>query len=103
MDTYQITSILKYREPATSTTFIGTYAGDKIPSSRKKKVQAYVVNTENANKSGKHWILIILKNNVGYYFDSYGQRPTNINTLNYLNKNSIKWTYNTIKLQEEYT
>lgn len=70
-----------------------------LPSQKPSHVQAYIVNTHNANQPGEHWVAMFFKGNSAYYFDSYGQPPLEKNILPFIEKHCRHWTYNTNPLQ----
>ena len=55
--------------------FIGVYPRDALPNVGKRPV-ALIANTDSRYEPGEHWIaIILLKDGVGEYFDSYGLPP----------------------------
>lgn len=74
MNSLQITRILS-SNPYTSKYFAGTFPSDQIPL---KHSYPYfiVVNTDAANKPGKHWVLIWMESaEKAEFFDSFARRP----------------------------
>lgn len=68
--------------------YYGTYPANLIP-----KIDTFpaslVVNMDNSNLPGSHWVAMFLPNeNTCYYFDSFGFEPSNKNITNFL-KNFI--------------
>jgi hypothetical protein len=66
----------------------------------------YIINLDGADvkdkktfKQGTHWVVLIIKNTVFYYFDSFGFRSP-ITIEEYCKKNKIKLYYNTIQFQK---
>jgi len=55
--------------------FIGVYASDKIPYNiiDKYNICYFIVNTDNSDGIGKHWIAIGKDKNDIYYYDTYGR------------------------------
>ena len=52
------------------------------------KNKYYIINLENSNQSGSHWVCLILNNKNAYYIDSFGIFPpeeveNRLNKLNY--------------------
>jgi hypothetical protein len=85
MNTQEISKLLS-SDPLTQTVFKGVYPVDKVPI---VDLGAYIVNTDESNLPGKHWVCIFkTKSNIEYY-DSYGLKPSQIfesilgNTFNY--------------------
>lgn len=98
MDTYTLQYLLDY-----STTLKHLHgivcAKDELEKEEDIK-RAYIVNTDNSDQPGKHWILIHFKNNIGFYYDSYGSsRPMKTEIVNFLNNNSRRWTRNNNRIQ----
>ena len=52
--------------------FRGVFAADKLPAAAKKRVNAYIVNTDPASKPGEHWLAIWTHHTTCEVFDSYG-------------------------------
>jgi hypothetical protein len=71
-----------------------------LPNKKPSHVQAYIVNTHNANQPGEHWVAIFFKENSAYYFDSYGLPPMEEHILPFIRKHSRQWTYSIYCLQE---
>jgi len=75
-------------------------AKDLLPIHRPANVKAYIVNTHNAKRPGEHWVAIFFyDNDTAVYFDSYGLPPYHNHILEFLDKNSKRWTMNTTLLQ----
>src|SRR6266571_4560668 len=57
--------------------FYGVYPKDLLPKSLfKKRPLAFVINTDNADEPGEHWVaLYIDENNIAEYLDSFGFPP----------------------------
>ena len=49
--------------------FNGVFSRYNLP---KLKNGAYVINLDNLENTGTHWIVIFMKNNEVIYFDSFG-------------------------------
>ena len=54
------------------------------------------VKIDNGSQGGTHWTCFIVKDNISYYFDSFGVQPDNI-LLNRLSKPII---YHNYKIQD---
>ena len=79
---------------------IGVFPKDRIRKPKKTKKCAYVLNTDPHHKQGQHWVAVYInKHKTGYYFDSYGQIPTEIEFTKFLRENTRHWIYNDIKVQ----
>ena len=97
MNTGQIENLLR-SDCKLSLTFDGVYASDRIPSMTGITTEL-VVNEDPSSKPGSHWVAIRIENQNAEYFDSYGRPPSVVNIVNFLNRNSKSWTFNTKELQ----
>ena len=59
--------------------FNGVYSGNNLP--KKIKKGAYVINLDEYENTGTHWIALFVKTNEAIYFDSFGieRLPNEIN------------------------
>ena len=83
--------------------FFGTYPKDLLPKALAKKA-GIVINTDNSNQPGEHWVAVFLRPN-GYaeYFDSFGMPPMHMEIIEFLdNISPLGWFYNTIGFQSIY-
>ena len=84
--------------------FKGTYPCDLVPISLNNEPQAFVVNTENSNSSGQHWIALITKQTKCWYFDSFGNELLNQDILRSLRKIGVKnYFFNCKQIQAVYS
>lgn len=82
--------------------FGGVLARDQLPI--RAQHRAYIVNLDQSSEPGSHWVAIYLSNNSpAEYFDSYGIPPVYREIKNFLDNNSIQWTYNSTCLQKYRT
>ncbi len=95
MDTVLVRRLLKSFK-----CFKGVYPLDLIPSMKKKTI-AIIVNTYPSDKPEEYWVSIIIsKDGIGEYFDSFGLPPLHAEFVKYLDKNCEKgWRFNPIPLQ----
>jgi len=72
---------------------------DELPNYFKLPI-GLIANTDPCSKPGQHWVGIFIdqKKN-GYYFDSFGFPPIHEDFVNFLNKHSKKWNYNSKRIQ----
>lgn len=88
-------SLWKYslKDKVLKKNFGGVFASDQLPR-RKNKNKSFIVNLDPHHKPGSHWIAINFKNNVCYYFCSYGTPPANKNILSFIKRNSksVEWS-----------
>ena len=70
--------------------FNGVYSGDNLPKITKKG--AYVINLDEYENTGTHWIALFVKTNEVIYFDSFGIEhiPKEINKFIGSNNKKIK-------------
>ena len=82
-DTFQLLKV-GTRDRHISKTFLGVYAGDRVPK-RRQIPCCYIINTDNSGEPGKHWIAIFEKSHTdlgqNISFDSYGSVPSQLNPL----------------------
>ena len=64
MSNLTIDEILKHNE-----NYIGTYSKDNVPIS--KNNESTIINLQNSDKNGSHWVSYKKINNKIFYFDSY--------------------------------
>lgn len=74
LSTDHLNSVLK-SNPTSKRFFIGTFPSCLIVRTRKKEF-GFITNTENHESGGLHWNGWFVRNNVIYFFDSYGRPPT---------------------------
>lgn len=78
--------------------FLGVFPLDRIPQLTSNC--SCVINTDPSNKPGQHWVSILVQNDFGFYFDSFGLPPLQKEFITSLNKHCVKgWTYNPTTLQ----
>ena len=53
------------------TGFNGVYSRNNLPRKKIKK-EAYVINLDEYENTGTHWIALVVKTNEVIYFDSFG-------------------------------
>ena len=79
--------------------FLGVFARDEIPKNINYPA-CFVMNTENRNKPGQHWLALHYDNKGKcYFFDSFGNPPKYHNLQTYIEKTSKTWTYNKRRVQ----
>ena len=65
--TFQIDNYLTKIE-----SYLGTFPLDRLPDLPNKFPKSIIINTDQSNKPGDHWIAIVLTEKHAYYFDSFG-------------------------------
>ena len=73
MDTFQLEVAIN-RDPVSAKMFGGVKAADRLPSSHSISDKFYIVNNQNSNLSGEHWVVLGL-GVVPEFFDSLGRAP----------------------------
>jgi hypothetical protein len=76
-------------DPLLAQYFGGVFASDRLP--KHAEHCAYIVNLDNADKPGSHWVAIFFspgKQSVDY-FDPYGLLPPNVHIVRFLKRNSM--------------
>ena len=74
----EIDAYYKGVESKLSKKYLGTFPKDVIPSKlAKRKHGAMIINMNNSNQGGSHWIAILLNKDNTIYFDSFGVVPSN--------------------------
>lgn len=98
MDTYELQYILDHSYSFNNIHSV-VCAKDEL-SKEENVADAYIVNTDNSNQPGKHWILLYFKDNTGFYYNSYGSSiPIQEEIVDFMNINSYKWTRNNNRIQ----
>ena len=69
MNTKQINKLFK-----NNLNYLGTFPKDLLQSSSKNKF-GLIINTDNSDMPGEHWVAIFKNNNKVEYFDSFGLPP----------------------------
>lgn len=83
MNTKEINTILRHIK-----SFLGAFPCDQLPKI-KKRPASLVVNTDDSNKPGEHWIAIYLPlDGSAEYFDSFGLPPLRNHILTFLYEQS---------------
>ncbi len=79
--------------------FRGVYPKDQLPTSIEEN-ESGIVNLENSNKSGSHWVAYYNDKKLKYvlYFDSFGVPPPK-ELEKYLRTSNKKIQYNTSQIQ----
>lgn len=83
--------------------FFSVFPRDRLPNIYKLPT-CFILNTHNHNQPGEHWLAMFFDNyNHAEFFDPYGLHPRVYGLEEYLNKQSIFWTYNDKRLQSYYS
>ena len=89
----QIETILGL-DSATRNITHGVYAMDRLPQ---RKPGAYVINTDDHDEPGSHWIAVYCENDHVDFMDSYGRPPPDARLIKFLGAN---YDFNNIALQQ---
>lgn len=96
MNTLQILKALPYTHAGIG----GVYPADRVPWTWSKPC-AIVINTDNHNQPGCHWVAIYLnRNGHGVYFDSFGLPPFNHGITDRLRRNCRIYEWSEKRLQD---
>jgi hypothetical protein len=88
-----------YEDPVLKQIFIGVYPFNVAPNIDLLPT-ALILNMDSSDLPGSHWIaLFYTKKGECNYFDSFGRKPDS-NILAYISKNSKKFIYNNLCVQD---
>ena len=70
-------------------TVLGVYPSDLLPHSIHIQTGTVIINADPHTKEGSHWLAIHFepKSSKAFYFDSYGQTPSDFNIQAFLRRN----------------
>jgi hypothetical protein len=102
LNTKEIYNVLK-RDEFSKSFFKMVLPRDKLPRIVHYP-SAYVVNTDNHDQSGEHWVALYYDSH-GFctFFDSFGRSPEALSFHKYINKTSRGYTYNSHQLQSVFS
>lgn len=72
---------------------------DKLIVKPNERKSCYVINMDNADGGGTHWIAIYISGLNGFYFDSFAAMPPK-NIINFFKRYKIRWDYNKQQIQD---
>ena len=79
--------------------FLGCYMKDELVKLKPlENGQSIVFNLNNHNQPGSHWTCAYRRNDVNYYFDSFGMMPAT-NIIQYLRRNHKEIIYSSNEIQ----
>lgn len=90
MNTDEINRIL-YHHPATKNIFKGTYPANKLPN-KPKKPFGIVINYDDANLPGSHWVCIHAEEDDVHFHDSFGLPPFRLEIPMFLDPDNYTMT-----------
>ena len=73
--------------------FRGVYMRDELPSNGPYYEESAVVNLDNAQGRGTHWVAYRKRGNEVIYFDSFGDLQPPLDLMYYFNVPEIKYNY----------
>ena len=73
-------------------------AKDTLPEVVSTYPSAFVCNTHDSDQPGEHWVAMYV-DEIGDYFDPYGQKPQHAEFTNFMNKHCSQWSPNDHILQ----
>lgn len=94
---YYGSDLIEWSKTNIDCTCLGVFASNELPKLNSFKILPYylIVNTDNRNLPGQHWVCIfVYDSNIAEIFDSFGRFPNNY-IQHWLNTYSRKWYYNT--------
>lgn len=96
-------------DPLSKQIFEGVYPCDRLPKYKvMRRPAAFIANTDDSRKRGRHWVLIVLcRDNRAIFFDSYGMAPDSYmfpkHFIKFLKKNSVTILYNNRQIQSDFS
>ena len=78
--------------------FIGCFARNELP--QVSQPCSFIVNTDPSDRSGSHWLAIVLRQETALYFDSFGLPILEPDIKNYLSQYYSYVIYNTECIQD---
>ena len=73
-------------------------AKDTLPEVVSTYPSAFVCNTHDSDQTGEHWVAMY-EDEIGDYFDPYGQKPQHAEFTNFMNEHCSQWSPNDHILQ----
>lgn len=91
--------LIKYANILKIPNFRGVFMRNDLPKSGPKKYESSIINLDDKDGPGTHWVAYKKKNNEVIYFDSFGDLGPPEELKKYLGVGSIKYNY---KNYQEY-
>ena len=76
-------------------------AKDTLPEVVSTYPSAFVCNTHDSDQPGEHWVAMYV-DEIGDYFDPYGQKPQHAEFTNFMNEHCSQWSSNDHILQSPF-
>ena len=100
MDTTELEMCL-YQDPKVKRILGGVFPSDRLPQDIKDK-KVFIANTDPAEEKGEHWVAFYFTpQGTCIYFDSYGLPPLVPSFIKFMERNALKWIFNSRKLQHQ--
>ena len=96
MNSRQIRRILQ-SDAMASDLYRGIYPMDRLP---RMEPGYYIINTDNHDEPGKHWLVVYNDHGQIEYFDSFGRPPLDKRLKSFLGNN---YKYNATELQQLFS
>jgi len=81
--------------------FLGVYAHNEVDSLKAPKMgDSLIMNLDDSNEAGSHWVAFYFSPRSACYFDSFGVPPDD-RSLKYLRKYNKLVAYSQLQLQED--
>lgn len=86
-------------DPVVAPSFYGVFPRDRLPDRVMTKC-ALVANMDQSSGPGTHWVAFFIdEDRTCIYFDSYGQPPQLHAFKEFIDRHSVDWEFNGIRLQ----
>ena len=86
--------LLKYAKILNLHNFRGIYSRNALPSTGPYKNESAIINLDDKNGLGSHWVCYKKKGQKFWYFDSFGDLRPFKELFNYLKVKEILYNYN---------
>lgn len=85
--------LIKYAKLLKIPHFRGVFMRNALPKHGPRKYESAIVNLDDADGPGTHWVAYKKRNNEVMYFDSFGNLQPPLELVNYLGVGSVKYNY----------
>lgn len=82
--------------------FVGVFMRDTLSRKRAtpRKRECWILNHGSSQTEGSHWTALAKKNDIAFYFDSFGKLPPPLEVIDYLGANTQ--LYYNVKRYQHY-
>ena len=81
--------------------YVGVFPANRLPNRNKLKPQCFMIaNLDPDTKDGSHWVLLYIRKQTCFYFDSFEEKPRGI-IRKYIIKNFTTLQYNRVTAQRD--